>query len=61
MEPGEPIPPPMIEAIFNVTEIQRVVEEDIMIVAMDLGIEVVIEAFVRFGTYSNGEWSLVVA
>ena len=42
---------PVIEVMFDVAEIERVIEEDVMLVAADLGLNVTVEEFVRFGTF----------
>ena len=47
---GEPDPgAPVVEVVFDIAEIERVVEEDIILVAKDLGLDVTIEEFFRFG------------
>jgi hypothetical protein len=57
-EPGPAPTGPEIEVMFDVEEIMRVVEEDVMLAAEDLGLNVTIEDFVRFDGCPNEDSSL---
>ena len=55
-DPTDPVEPtvvpvviPDVVAMFNVAEIERIIEEDVMLAAEDLGLNVTVEDFVRFG------------
>ena len=50
-DPNEPTVPiaPEVVAMFNVAEIERIIEEDVMLAAEELGLNVTVEEFLRFG------------
>ena len=52
--PTDPTDPgQVVEVTFDVAEIERVVEEDVMMVAMELNLDVIVEAFERFGMHCS--------
>ncbi|CAI8042979.1 Adhesion G protein-coupled receptor L3 [Geodia barretti] len=64
-DPTDPVEPtvvpvviPDVVAMFNVAEIERIIEEDVMLAAEDLGLNVTVEDFVRFDGCGSEETSL---
>jgi hypothetical protein len=60
-DPTDPVVPvviPDVVAMFNLEEIERIIEEDVMLAAEDLGLNVTVEAFVRFDGCGSEETSL---